>query len=316
MVEWVGFGGAKDVQNTKSALEIESTRANSARSALGRFCSRGPVPGGSVTHWTFANCEIRVFDECSEFFQRHDDWTFETLTTLACHLCSFAHTCEGRSLQAGTPELAYGTYARSYGIEKPTGSGERLIPRVGMLELPPTLSAKATKEEDLGCSRVASAGMCTDTALMVVPVQKVYRYTLMVVPVQMCHLHPLLPVHNVHNPAAEFSPSLNILSIPLSLLPCGPELQGGPHLSPHALPRLTEPPAVPHRQPLALRGSDSRKAPSQLERRPPLLRVAAAASGLHHRLPLGLLGLGFRSLELPGHRIARVKLGLGLAYVG
>nr|CAD1837646.1 unnamed protein product [Ananas comosus var. bracteatus] len=52
---------------------------------------------------------------------RHDDWVFETLTTLACHLCSFAHACESRSLQAGTPELAYATYARSCGIEKPTG---------------------------------------------------------------------------------------------------------------------------------------------------------------------------------------------------
>nr|CAD1818559.1 unnamed protein product [Ananas comosus var. bracteatus] len=53
----------------------------------------------------------------------HDDWTFETMTTLACLLCSFTHACEGRSLQAGTPELAYATYVRSCGIEKPTGSG-------------------------------------------------------------------------------------------------------------------------------------------------------------------------------------------------
>nr|CAD1843976.1 unnamed protein product [Ananas comosus var. bracteatus] len=30
--------------------------------------------------------------------------------------------CEGRFLQAGTPELAYATYVRSCGIEKPTGS--------------------------------------------------------------------------------------------------------------------------------------------------------------------------------------------------
>nr|CAD1833855.1 unnamed protein product [Ananas comosus var. bracteatus] len=28
---------------------------------------------------------------------RYDDWTLETLTTLACHLCSFAHSCESRS---------------------------------------------------------------------------------------------------------------------------------------------------------------------------------------------------------------------------
>ncbi|OAY74555.1 hypothetical protein ACMD2_23814 [Ananas comosus] len=38
---------------------------------------------------------------------------FETVTVLVCHLCSFAHACEGRSLQAGTPELAYATYVRS-----------------------------------------------------------------------------------------------------------------------------------------------------------------------------------------------------------
>nr|CAD1824836.1 unnamed protein product [Ananas comosus var. bracteatus] len=30
--------------------------------------------------------------------------------------CSFAHACEGRSLQAGTPELAYATVARPCGI--------------------------------------------------------------------------------------------------------------------------------------------------------------------------------------------------------
>nr|CAD1827307.1 unnamed protein product [Ananas comosus var. bracteatus] len=45
------------------------------------------------------------------------------MITLVCHLCSFAHACEGRSLQAGTPELAYATYACSCGIEKPTESG-------------------------------------------------------------------------------------------------------------------------------------------------------------------------------------------------
>nr|CAD1844194.1 unnamed protein product [Ananas comosus var. bracteatus] len=49
----------------------------------------------------------------------------ETLTTLACHLCSFTHVCKGSSLQAGTSELAYATYARSC---------------VRMLKLPPTLS--------------------------------------------------------------------------------------------------------------------------------------------------------------------------------
>nr|CAD1827467.1 unnamed protein product [Ananas comosus var. bracteatus] len=68
---------------------------------------------------------------------RHEDRVLETMTMLACHLCSFAHACKGRSLQAGTPELAYVTYDRSCGIEKPTGAWrDRLIPRGGMLELP------------------------------------------------------------------------------------------------------------------------------------------------------------------------------------
>nr|CAD1823372.1 unnamed protein product [Ananas comosus var. bracteatus] len=48
---------------------------------------------------------------------RHDDWVLETKTMLACHLCSFAHACTGRSLQAGTPELAYATYVLLCGIE-------------------------------------------------------------------------------------------------------------------------------------------------------------------------------------------------------
>nr|CAD1824725.1 unnamed protein product [Ananas comosus var. bracteatus] len=54
--------------------------------------------------------------------RRHDDRVLETMTMLACHLCSFTHTCEGHSLQAGTPELAYATYDRSCGIGKPTGA--------------------------------------------------------------------------------------------------------------------------------------------------------------------------------------------------
>nr|CAD1838619.1 unnamed protein product [Ananas comosus var. bracteatus] len=49
-------------------------------------------------------------------------------------LCSFAHACEGRSLQAGTPEIAIATYARSCGIGRRNGMPwGRLIPRVGML---------------------------------------------------------------------------------------------------------------------------------------------------------------------------------------
>nr|CAD1832957.1 unnamed protein product [Ananas comosus var. bracteatus] len=49
-------------------------------------------------------------------------------------LCSFALACEGRSLQAGTPEIAIAIYARSCGIGRRNGMPwGRLIPRVGML---------------------------------------------------------------------------------------------------------------------------------------------------------------------------------------
>nr|CAD1823373.1 unnamed protein product [Ananas comosus var. bracteatus] len=59
---------------------------------------------------------------------------FLHLDLYAClPLCSFAHACEGRSLQADTPKLAIA-------IRSPCGIGrrsgllwERLIPRVGML---------------------------------------------------------------------------------------------------------------------------------------------------------------------------------------
>nr|CAD1844138.1 unnamed protein product [Ananas comosus var. bracteatus] len=48
--------------------------------------------------------EIVIIETC---------WTVD----LAClPLCSFAHACEGSSLQAGTPELAYATVARPCGI--------------------------------------------------------------------------------------------------------------------------------------------------------------------------------------------------------
>nr|CAD1823527.1 unnamed protein product [Ananas comosus var. bracteatus] len=75
-----------------------------------------------VTHWTFANCKVRVFAPCSELFEIF--WrVVDSVPT-------------------------YGSYPENYGILS---------------------SAKATKEEDLGCFRVA---VC----------KAVYRYTLMVVP--------------------------------------------------------------------------------------------------------------------------------------
>uniref|UniRef100_A0A6V7QS02 Uncharacterized protein n=1 Tax=Ananas comosus var. bracteatus TaxID=296719 RepID=A0A6V7QS02_ANACO len=58
--------------------------------------------------------------------------------------CSFAHACEGSSLQAGTPELAYATVARPCGIgcrsglpwgvyttTGPLGAAQARLPGVG-----------------------------------------------------------------------------------------------------------------------------------------------------------------------------------------
>nr|CAD1838534.1 unnamed protein product [Ananas comosus var. bracteatus] len=86
------------------------------KTKLPKFASRS-----NVTHWTFANCE------------RYDDWIFETLTLLVCHLCSFAHACEGCSLQAGTPESAYATMFARAVLRSLRVEWDRHIPRVGML---------------------------------------------------------------------------------------------------------------------------------------------------------------------------------------
>nr|CAD1823288.1 unnamed protein product [Ananas comosus var. bracteatus] len=71
---------------------------------------------------------------------RRNDFTNDMRTwylrqIIAClPLCSFAHACEGRYLQAGTPEIAIATYARPCGIGRRNGMPwGRLIPRVGML---------------------------------------------------------------------------------------------------------------------------------------------------------------------------------------
>nr|CAD1837253.1 unnamed protein product [Ananas comosus var. bracteatus] len=64
----------------------------------------------------------------------HDDLRLETDFYACLPLCSFAHACEGRSPQAGTPEIAIATHARPCGIGRRNRmSWGRLIPRVGML---------------------------------------------------------------------------------------------------------------------------------------------------------------------------------------
>nr|CAD1822897.1 unnamed protein product [Ananas comosus var. bracteatus] len=68
--------------------------------------------------------------------ERHDDLRLETDFYACLPLCSFAHTCEGRSSQAGTPEIAIATHARLCGIGRRNGMPwGRLIPRVGMLTI-------------------------------------------------------------------------------------------------------------------------------------------------------------------------------------
>nr|CAD1817057.1 unnamed protein product [Ananas comosus var. bracteatus] len=59
---------------------------------------------------------------CPNIDQSEEDATQRYLDYTCLPFMLFAHACEGRSLQAGTPELAYATYVRSCGIEKPTGS--------------------------------------------------------------------------------------------------------------------------------------------------------------------------------------------------
>nr|CAD1825834.1 unnamed protein product [Ananas comosus var. bracteatus] len=95
---------------------------------------------------------------------RHDDIGFELDTYTCLPLCSFAHACEGCSLQAGTPEIAIATYARPCGIGRRNEMPwRRLIPRVGML----------TTTGPLG---TAQAGLPTD-ALYVVGIWRVWTRT-------------------------------------------------------------------------------------------------------------------------------------------
>nr|CAD1822906.1 unnamed protein product [Ananas comosus var. bracteatus] len=64
----------------------------------------------------------------------HDDLGLETDRYACMPLCSFAHTCEGRSPQVGTPEIAIATHALPCGIGRRNGMPwGRLIPSVGML---------------------------------------------------------------------------------------------------------------------------------------------------------------------------------------
>nr|CAD1830378.1 unnamed protein product [Ananas comosus var. bracteatus] len=80
---------------------------------------------------------------------------------IAClPLCSFAHACEGRSLQAGTPEIAIATYARPCGIGRRSGlPWGRLIPRVGMLTTTGPLGTAQARQPSGGCGHVRCFGL-------------------------------------------------------------------------------------------------------------------------------------------------------------
>nr|CAD1844067.1 unnamed protein product [Ananas comosus var. bracteatus] len=113
-------------------LDLELAKRRSSLLELGLELLKRLLWKGSSFHLSFGKrflhyrqvgTFVGAYEGLRKFRWRHDDWLLETMTLLACHLCSFAHACEGRSLQAGTPELAYATYARPCGIEKPTGSG-------------------------------------------------------------------------------------------------------------------------------------------------------------------------------------------------
>nr|CAD1833656.1 unnamed protein product [Ananas comosus var. bracteatus] len=80
---------------------------------------------------------------------RHDDIGLETNDYACLPLYSFTHACEGRSPEAGTPEIAIATYAHPCGIGRRNGMPwGRLIPRVGMLT---TTGPLGTAQTGLPC---------------------------------------------------------------------------------------------------------------------------------------------------------------------
>nr|CAD1837468.1 unnamed protein product [Ananas comosus var. bracteatus] len=94
------------------------------------------VVSGVIPAWVTEVTEGYMGDEeCKKLITRLTLQSEDASVIIAClPLCSFAHTCEGRSLQAGTPEIAIATYACPCGIGRRSGlPWGRLIPRVGML---------------------------------------------------------------------------------------------------------------------------------------------------------------------------------------
>nr|CAD1822908.1 unnamed protein product [Ananas comosus var. bracteatus] len=77
---------------------------------------------------------------------------------LTC-LCSFAHACEGRSLQAGTPEIAIAIHTRRAGLGAESElPWVRLIPRVGMLTTTGPLGTARARQPTGGSSGQTAFG--------------------------------------------------------------------------------------------------------------------------------------------------------------
>nr|CAD1837147.1 unnamed protein product [Ananas comosus var. bracteatus] len=89
----------------------------------------------------------------------HEDLVLETDFYACLPLCSFAHACKGRSLQAGTPKIAIATYTRPCGIGCRSGlPWVRLIPRVGMLTTTGPLGTAQTRQPTGGSSGYTAYG--------------------------------------------------------------------------------------------------------------------------------------------------------------
>nr|CAD1838469.1 unnamed protein product [Ananas comosus var. bracteatus] len=100
-------------------------------------CLAGFVPKPRARDWSFVeggSSTLAYLEPCFRALVRHDDLRLEMDFYACLPLCSFAHACEGRSPQAGTPEIAIATHARPCGIGRRNGMPwGRLISRVGML---------------------------------------------------------------------------------------------------------------------------------------------------------------------------------------
>nr|CAD1823371.1 unnamed protein product [Ananas comosus var. bracteatus] len=113
---------------------------------------------------------IEILDIYSIFL---DMRTWYLRQIIAClPLCSFAHACEGRSLQAGTPEIAIATYARPCGIGRRSGlPWGRLIPRVGMLTTTGPLGTAQARQPSGGAAAAAATVATAAVAAAAAPAE-------------------------------------------------------------------------------------------------------------------------------------------------